>query len=136
MLFNHQFGYSMLLMSYAGYISEFECVVLPESARQSRSAVYTNRSPQLETGSGRVHNDSTLNVCRVNGTECHDFRFLGSKRTVISEVSLRNVAPLLPAPFSKKRYNISAYIIHTRIYICVCVCVCSEVFGLSRKKPW
>ncbi|KAK3802939.1 hypothetical protein RRG08_020040 [Elysia crispata] len=82
------FGYSMLLMSYAGYISEFECVVLPESARQSRSAVYTNRSPQLETGSGRVHNDSTLNVCRVNGTECHDFRFLGSKRTVISEWNL------------------------------------------------
>ncbi|KAK3802937.1 hypothetical protein RRG08_020038 [Elysia crispata] len=82
------FAYSMLLMSYAGYISEFECVVQPKSARQSRSAVYTNRSSQLETGSGRVLNDSTLNVCRVNGTECHDFRFLGSKRTVISEWNL------------------------------------------------
>ncbi|GFR95980.1 hypothetical protein ElyMa_002708600 [Elysia marginata] len=81
------FGYSMLLMSYAGYISDFECITQSDPYHRPGTTLYTNRSNQLGTRDGVGEVDPLLNVCSVNGTQCQDFKFLGSKRTVISEVN-------------------------------------------------
>ncbi|RUS69687.1 hypothetical protein EGW08_022553 [Elysia chlorotica] len=64
-------GWSMMIMSYAGFINDFECIIP------------TNGT--LYNGQDQAPNSTALNVCSVSGTACEDFRFLGSKRTVISE---------------------------------------------------
>ncbi|GFN97826.1 solute carrier family 22 member 21 [Plakobranchus ocellatus] len=69
-------GWSMMLMSYAGYIGDFVCITDVEMDH----TMLTNIS-----ASGQTVNGSALNACSVNGTACTDFKFLGSKRTAISE---------------------------------------------------
>ncbi|GFO02065.1 solute carrier family 22 member 21 [Plakobranchus ocellatus] len=69
-------GWSMMLMSYAGYIGDYVCITDLEMDH----TMLTNIS-----ASGQTVNGSALNVCSVNGTACNDFKFLGSKRTAISE---------------------------------------------------
>ncbi|RUS91076.1 hypothetical protein EGW08_001204 [Elysia chlorotica] len=81
-------AYSMMLMSYAGYVGKFECVAPSEYG--SAPTAYTNGSRLLGVGTGHAGNASApaLNVCSVNGTKCTDFMFHGSKRTVTSEWNL------------------------------------------------
>ncbi|GFN97828.1 solute carrier family 22 member 21 [Plakobranchus ocellatus] len=69
-------GWSMMLMSYAGYIGDYVCITDLEMDH----TMLTNIS-----ASGQTVKGSALNVCSVNGTACNDFKFLGSKRTAISE---------------------------------------------------
>ena len=61
-------------MSYAGYINDYHCITDTE----------TDMYDDDDAGS----NTTTLNVCTVNGTECKDYRFLGTKRTAVSEVKI------------------------------------------------
>ncbi|GFO45734.1 solute carrier family 22 member 21 [Plakobranchus ocellatus] len=76
-------GWSMMLMSYAGYVSDYVCIT-DKGATQPDEAMFTNIS--LYTMG--VTNVSGLNVCKVNGTDCQKYTFLGSKRTAITEWDL------------------------------------------------
>ena len=62
-----------MVMSYAGYINDYHCIT------DTETGIYDDD----DAGS----NTTTLNVCSVNGTECKDYRFLGTKRTAVSEVN-------------------------------------------------
>ncbi|GFO42986.1 solute carrier family 22 member 21 [Plakobranchus ocellatus] len=80
-------SFSMMLMSYAGYISTFECIV-HSKLDQSTSRFYTDASFNMAATDPDVENETALNVCKVNGTDCQDFKFLGSKKTAITEWNL------------------------------------------------
>lgn len=68
-------GWSMLLMSYAGIIPDYHCV--------------TDDLSLLGSSSGGVRYDnSSLNVCNINGTECSLYNFTGISRTVVTEWDL------------------------------------------------
>ncbi|KAK3777153.1 hypothetical protein RRG08_044982 [Elysia crispata] len=69
-------GWSMMIMSYAGYINDFLCIPPPGNS-PTVAGLYSREEDTL--------NGTTVNVCKVNGTKCEQFRFLGSKQTAISE---------------------------------------------------
>ena len=93
-------GWSMLLMSFAGLVPDFQCVVsdsaVPEVFNSSRDGNYSlnhwtkhrgGNSGGLEMTSS-TGNSSILNVCSVNGSSCSEYRFLGDSETVMSEWGL------------------------------------------------
>ncbi|GFO30692.1 solute carrier family 22 member 21 [Plakobranchus ocellatus] len=80
-------AWSMMLMSFAGYESDSMCIV---DRLVNQSAIHDMNESQIRqiAEEGTVDNETFLNVCEVNGTDCDDFYFFGVKRTVISEWNL------------------------------------------------
>ncbi|KAK3775405.1 hypothetical protein RRG08_013250 [Elysia crispata] len=79
-------AWSLMLMSFGGYKPDYACIT--DGLLNQSSLKYMNDSQLREEAETGVNNETFLNVCDLNGTECDQFHFFGTKRTVVSEWDL------------------------------------------------
>ncbi|RUS84386.1 hypothetical protein EGW08_007848, partial [Elysia chlorotica] len=82
-----QTGWSMMMMAFAGLVPDFRCLTETEEDgfvySTEATLTYTNLTADQAGG-----NNSLLNSCSVNSTECSEYRFQGSARSVVTEWDL------------------------------------------------
>ena len=71
-------------MSFGGYKPDYVCMI--DGLFNQTSLKYLTDAQLREKAEIGFNNETFLDVCDVNGTECYQFHFFGVKRTVISEV--------------------------------------------------
>ena len=81
-------GWSMLMMSFAGLVPTFQCVVDDVQDAAASRVVGLNASNDNIVNHLPPYDNATFNTCEVNATSCSAFSFSGHVQTVISEWSL------------------------------------------------
>ena len=83
-------GWSMLMMSFAGLVPTFECVLDDQVVSPVDAlAINNSSSSSSSSSSSNIVNSTSINTCGVNSTSCSAFSFHDvTTKTVISEWDL------------------------------------------------
>ncbi|KAK3737339.1 hypothetical protein RRG08_067403 [Elysia crispata] len=79
-------GWSMMMMAFAGLVPKFRCLTdtEEEGVDHPTAVIYDN----LTLGQMWRNDSSSMDVCDINSTECSQYQFQGSARSVVSEWDL------------------------------------------------